>query len=181
MKLGGLMIRTERLLLRRWRESDRLPWARLCADVRVMRYFPAVLSRGEADRLLDRFDAVFDNHEYGPWALEHLDSKRFIGFVGLVPVEHEAHFTPAIEIGWRLAFDAWGHGFASEAASRVLREAFDSFALNEVVSLTAVSNIRSRQVMERIKMTHDAADDFFHPLLPQDHPLSRHVLYRKQR
>ncbi|HEY6879127.1 MAG TPA: GNAT family N-acetyltransferase [Polyangiales bacterium] len=168
------MLHTRRLVLRRWRASDREPLARLNADPRVMEHFPSLLSRAESDALFERITAHFDRHGFGYWALDA--DGAFIGFVGLQHVQFEAAFTPSVEIGWRLAHAAWGQGYASEAARAALHHAFTSLSLREVVSFTALKNLRSRAVMERIGMHEDG--EFEHPRLPAGHRLRRHVLYR---
>ncbi|MEV8634215.1 GNAT family N-acetyltransferase [Streptosporangium sp. NPDC051023] len=169
---------TERLILRRWRQDDRGPFAALNADPEVMEHFPAVLDRGRSDAMVDRIESAFGEHGYGLWALELRATGEFIGFAGLAWQTFEARFTPALEIGWRLARQAWGHGYASEAAAAALDHGFDVAGRQEIVSLTAVGNRRSRAVMERLGMTRDPADDFEHPLVPEGHPLRAHVLYR---
>jgi RimJ/RimL family protein N-acetyltransferase len=144
-----------------------------------MEYFPAPLTREESDALVDRIEAHFAEHGWGPWAAELRETGEFIGFIGLnVPV-FEAHFTPCVEIGWRLAAEHWGRGLATEGAGAVLGYAFTELRLPEVVSFTTVANQRSRRVMEKIGMTRNPADDFDHPGLAEGHPLRRHVLYRK--
>jgi ribosomal-protein-alanine N-acetyltransferase len=178
-------LRTDRLLLRRWRPADREPFAAMNADPEVMEHFPAPLTRAESDASVDRIETGFDRRGFGLWAVEVTEpgelEGRFIGFTGLSVPRFQAHFTPAVEIGWRLARPAWGHGYASEAARRALAAGFDDFGLPEVVSFTAVPNVRSQAVMRRIGMTHDPADDFDHPSLPPGHRLTRHVLYRIRR
>jgi RimJ/RimL family protein N-acetyltransferase len=173
-----LMLSTPRLILRRWREQDREPFARMNADPVVMEFMPACLTRTESDRLVTRFEAHFERHGFGPFAVEISETGAFIGFVGLLIPSFEARFTPCIEIGWRLASEYWGRGFATEAAQRVLEEAFSWWKLSEVVSFTVPGNVRSRRVMEKLGMTYDPSDDFDHPSLPAGHPLRRHVLYR---
>jgi RimJ/RimL family protein N-acetyltransferase len=171
-------LRTERLLLRRWRPADREPFALLNADLEVVQWLSGPLSRAESDAFVDRIEAGFEERGWGLWAVEERSSERFLGYTGLAPVGFESHFTPAVEIGWRLAREAWGHGFATEAARAAMAHAFDTLALGEVVSFTVPGNARSRAVMERLGMLRDAADDFDHPLLPAGDPLRRHVLYR---
>lgn len=171
-------LRTDRLLLRRWRPSDRAPFAELNADPRVMEHFPATMTREESDALIDRIEGYFDRHGYGLWALEVAETGTFIGFTGLIPQTFEAHFTPAVEVGWRLAAHAWGHGYASEAARASLTYGFDRLGLDEIVSMTIPANTRSQAVMRRIGMTRDPADDFDHPRLISDDRMRRHVLYR---
>jgi ribosomal-protein-alanine N-acetyltransferase len=143
-----------------------------------MEHFPVKLSRGESDGLVERIEAGFEANGFGLWALEVRDTGEFIGFTGLAVPEFEADFTPAVEIGWRLARSAWGRGYATEAARAVLRFGFEEAELTEVVSFTAPANHRSRAVMERIGMSHDPRGDFDHPGLPAGHPLRPHVLYR---
>ena len=151
------------------------------ADPEVMEHFPATLTPDESDAAIDRIEAHFEEHGFGLWALQIAETGQFIGFTGLAVPGFEAHFTPAVEIGWRLARPAWGHGYASEAARRALAAAFTTYGLAKVVSFTSVDNIRSQAVMRRIGMTHDPADDFDHPRLPPGHRLQRHVLYRAAR
>lgn len=169
---------TERLRLRRWRAADREPFAALNADPEVMEYFPDRLTREQSDRLLERIEADFERCGYGLWALETRADGEFIGFTGLSSVPFEAHFTPAVEVGWRLARSAWGRGYATEAAGAALAFGFDDVGLSEIVSFAVTGNARSRAVMERIGMEHDPTGDFEHPSLPVRHPLRPHVLYR---
>jgi len=173
-----MTLTTERLILRPWREADREPFAALNADPRVMEFFPSCLDRAESDASADRIEAHFARHGFGLWAVELPGTAPFIGFIGLSVPRFEAHFTPCVEIGWRLAHKHWGRGYASEGAKRVLAHGFDQLQLTEIVSFTAQVNLRSRAVMERIGMRRDASDDFGHPSLPQDHKLRPHVLYR---
>jgi RimJ/RimL family protein N-acetyltransferase len=170
------VIRTERLLLREWREADRDDWAAMNADPEVMEFFPSTLDRAQADAAFDRISGALTERGWGLWAVEHDD--RFLGFTGLSPVGFEAAFTPATEIGWRLRRDAWGQGFAIEAARAARDFAFDDLGLGELVSFTSVGNARSRAVMERLGMTRDPADDFDNPNVPIGDPLRPHVLYR---
>lgn len=170
------MIRTERLLLREWREGDRDDWAAMNADPEVMEFFPSTLDRAESDAAFDRFSTALEAQGWGLWAVEH--EGRFLGFTGLSPVSFEAPFTPATEVGWRLRRDVWGHGFATEAARAAVRFAFDELGLPEIVSFTSVGNARSRAVMERLGMTHDPSDDFDNPNVAVGSALRRHVLYR---
>jgi RimJ/RimL family protein N-acetyltransferase len=169
-------IRTERLLLRRWLPADRAPFAAIHDDPRVVEFLPGALSREQSDAFVARAEAHFDRHGFGLWAVEV--GREFAGFVGLSVPRFEAHFTPCVEVGWRLGAGHWGHGYATEAARAVLAFGFDELALAEIVSFTVPANVRSRRVMERIGMTRDPADDFDHPLLPAGDPLRRHVLYR---
>src|SRR6202035_4615529 len=148
------------------------------ADPRVMEHFPAPLARADSDRLIARIEAGFDRRGYGLWALELLDTGQLLGFTGLEVPSFEATFTPAVEVGWRLARSAWGRGYATEAALATLAFGFEQAGLGEIVSFTSTPHLRSRAVMERIGMTHDPTDDFDHPELEDGDPLRRHVLYR---
>jgi RimJ/RimL family protein N-acetyltransferase len=171
-------IRTDRLLLRRWLPDDRAPFATLNADPRVMEFLPSLLSREESDALVERAEAHFDQHGFGLWAVEIPGVAPFAGFVGLSRPRFDAPFQPCVEIGWRFGVEHWGRGYATEGARASLAFGFDVCGLTEIVSFTVPQNVRSRRVMERIGMRHDPADDFDHPLLPDGHPLRRHVLYR---
>jgi len=182
MKMEPILeLESARLLLRQWRDDDLPEFAAMCADPQVMRYFPAPLSRLESAALIGRVRGHFAEHGFGLWALERKDTGAFIGFTGLGVVGFDAPFTPAIEIGWRLAREHWGLGYASEAAWTALRCAFDQLLLDEVVAFTAVDNLPSQKVMQAIGMQHDPADDFEHPKLAVGHPLRHHVLYRINR
>ena len=174
----GDPLRTERLLLRGWREDDRAPFARMNADPRVMEHFPGPLDAAASDALLDRIVERLAADGWGLWAVERRQDGAFLGFTGLARIPFEAHFTPAVEVGWRLTADAWGRGYATEAARAAVAVAFDRLALDEIVSMTTPANLRSRRVMERLGMTRDPADDFDHPRLPAGHPIRRQVLYR---
>jgi RimJ/RimL family protein N-acetyltransferase len=184
---------TERLLLRQWREADREPSRAINSDPRVMEHFPAVLTAGESDQLFDRIQSHFRLHGFGLWAAElrldrhlpgdlhFLGDGSFLGFIGLAVPAFEAPFMPAVEIGWRLRNDAWGRGLATEGARAAMNFAFEELGLSSLVSMTVPANTRSRRVMEKLGMAHDERDDFDHPLLPEGHPLRRHVLYRIDR
>jgi RimJ/RimL family protein N-acetyltransferase len=171
-------IDTPRLILRDWRPEDLPAFAAMNADPRVMEFFPKPLDRAESDARVAKIGDHFARHGFGLWAVEVRDVAGFIGFVGLSVPQFEAHFTPCVEVGWRLAFEHWGLGYATEAARAALDFGFQCLALEEIVSFTVPANRRSRAVMERIGMTRNPADDFDHPTLPEGHPLRRHVLYR---
>jgi RimJ/RimL family protein N-acetyltransferase len=174
-------VTTPRLVLRGWRDADRPAFAALNADPEVMEHHPSTLDRAASDRLVDAVVGGWSEHGFGLWAVERADNEAFLGFTGLSRPSFEAHFTPAVEVGWRLARHAWGQGYATEAARATLRFGFEVAGLEQIVSFTVPANVRSRRVMERIGMTHDPADDFDHPKLPVGHPLRRHVLYRLSR
>lgn len=175
-----MTVRTERLILRSWEEDDLEFFARLNADSRVREYFPGILSRQESDASVKLMSNHIEKCGWGFWAASLIKTGEFIGMIGLENVHFKTHFTPAVEIGWRLAFAYWGKGYATEGAGAALEYGFKSLNLNEVVSFTAMQNMRSRHVMEKIGMHYNPKDNFDHPKLPEGHPLKRHVLYRIQ-
>jgi RimJ/RimL family protein N-acetyltransferase len=163
-------------LLRRWRDSGRAPFRSLNADPQVMQCMPRPLTGEESDRLVDRIEAHFNQHGFGLFAVETRDNGQFIGFVGLAIPNFAAPFTPCVEIGWRLARESWGMGFATEAAHEVLRYAFAALNLDRIVSFTVPANLRSQCVMQRLGMTRDPAAGFDHPSLPPGHPAASRAL-----
>jgi ribosomal-protein-alanine N-acetyltransferase len=172
------MLVTERLILRPWRDADREPFSRMVSDPRVMEFFPSTLTREESDSLVDRIQAHYEKHGFTFFAAELRESGEFTGFIGVANVPFESHFTPAVEIGWRLSFTHWKRGLATEGARAALRHAFEELRLPEVVALTVPANVRSRRVMEKLGMSYNPVDDFEHPRLPEGHPIRPHVLYR---
>lgn len=176
-----MTLETPRLTLRPWRDGDLDAWAAMSIDARVMEFFPAVSDRERAKATASRLSAALQRDGYGWWVAEVKGGTPFAGVIALQEVPFEAHFTPALEIGWRFAFDAWHHGYATEGARAALTFAFEELAREEVVAMTAVANVRSQGVMQRLGMTRDPADDFDHPLIEPGHRLRRHVLYRIQR
>ena len=174
-------LRTERLVLRGWRDDDLEPFATLNADPVVMEHFPSTLTRDESAAFVEVVRTRWS--EGGPswWAVEVIDGAPFIGFVGLAAVRFDAGFTPAVEVGWRLAREHWGHGYAPEAAGAALRYGFEVLGLDEIVSFTVPANRNSRRVMEKLGMARVEDGDFVHPTLGPDHPLGPHVLYRIER
>jgi RimJ/RimL family protein N-acetyltransferase len=179
--MPDLILSTDRLLLRPWRESDLEPFAALNADPEVMEHFLKPLDRSESDGMVARIMDHFDSHGFGFWAVEAPNVAELIGLVGLAIPRFTAHFTPCVEIGWRLAREYWGRGYATEAARASLRYGFERLGLEKIVAFTVPQNVRSRAVMERIGMTMSPADDFDHPSLPEGHRQRRHVLYRTRR
>lgn len=175
---GPTGIRTARLLLRRWREEDREPFAAMNTDPAVMEHFPAPMSRVESDFLVDYIERGFERDGFGLWALELPGEAPFIGFTGLLRVREDRPFAPAVEVGWRLAAPFWRRGLATEAARASLDAGFGVHGLREIVAYTYVGNMRSRAVMERLGMSRDPADDFEHPNVERGHRIARHVLYR---
>jgi RimJ/RimL family protein N-acetyltransferase len=177
---------TSRLILRPWRDGDLSEFARLNDDAAVMEFMPRRLSRDESDAFAARIAADMHKRGWGLWAVEVKEEAGnsgapFIGYVGLSIPSFQAHFTPCVEIGWRLAKEHWGRGYASEAAAASLRCAFENLKLQQIVAFTVPLNKRSIRVMERIGMSRDLAGDFEHPKLPPGHPLRPHVLYRLNR
>jgi ribosomal-protein-alanine N-acetyltransferase len=167
-----------RVLLRPWRDEDREPFAVMNSDPRVMEFFRSPLSRAQSDAMIDYVQEHFSNRGFGLWAVEVPDVAPFIGFTGFLVPRFNAHFTPCVEVGWRLAVAYWGYGYATEAARLALGHGFGTLGLAEIVAYTSATNRRSRAVMDRLGLRRDPADDFDHPELPAHHSLRRHVLYR---
>ena len=172
-----MTLRTPRLILRPWRPEDAEPFAALNADPLVMEHFPSTLTRAESDAGIERIRGVLAKHGFCFWAVEAPGVAPFIGFCGLSVPGFTTSFSPFVEIGWRLAREHWGRGYATEAARAALRFGFEEKGLSEIVSFTVPRNVRSRAVMERLGMRH-TGETFDHPNLPEGHPLQRHVLYR---
>jgi len=175
------VLTTDRLRLRPWRDTDLESFAAMNADPQVMEFYPKMLSRDESDASVGRIRDHFARYGYGLWAVEVPGVADFIGYVGLSVPAFEASFMPCVEIGWRLARQHWGQGYATEAARAALEFGFAQEDLSEIVSFTTVSNFRSRSVMERLGMTRLESEDFDHPSLPEGHKLRPHVLYRLSR
>ena len=174
-------IETPRLILRGWRDDDVDEWARMSADPRVMEFYPDVYDRARSESSAARMRAGLERDGYGLWAVERKDNGRFAGIIGINDIPYDVPFVPAREIGWRLAFDAWGHGYATEGAAAALDFAFSRVGWDEVVAMTSLLNLRSQRVMERLGMLRDRSADFDHPHVPEGHRLKRHVLYRIKR
>ena len=169
---------TERLVLRRWRETDVDVMAAINADADVMQHFVAPLTREQTARSIAGYETSFTQRGFGPWAVEIAASGELIGFIGLLPVRLKAHFTPAVHLTTKFAPHTWRQHYASEAAYEVFRDGFERVGLVEIVAYTSRQNEPSWRGMARIGMTHDPADDFNHPDLADDHPLRDQVLYR---
>lgn len=176
-----MTLETPRLILRRWRTSDSTSFHQINSDPEVMRFLPKLLTRDESDSMIARIEDHFEKHGFGWWALERRDNGKLIGFTGLVVPNFEAPFVPCVEIGWRLAKESWGHGYATEAAKKALWFGFAKADLKEIVSFTVPANTPSIAVMERLQMKRNPDEDFDHPRLERGHPLRRHVLYRLSR
>lgn len=171
-------IMTERLILRQWNQDDLSYFSKINADKKVMEFFPSTLSSEESNALAEKIQKELQEKNYGLWAVEVKDIAPFIGFIGLHYQDFPSSFTPCIEIGWRIAYEHWGKGYAFEAGSKVAEYAFNVLNLDEIVSLTSVINTRSRRLMEKLGMIYNPEDDFNHAKLPEGHPLRPHVLYR---
>lgn len=171
-------IETGRLLLREWREEDLPAFTAINGDARVAEFLGQTLSAGQTAEMVARIKTAFAEHGFGSWAVQIKSTGQFVGFTGLSIPKFEAAFTPCVEVGWRLAFDHWGRGFATEAAKAAIHFGFDQVGLTEIISFTTVANTRSIRVMEKLGMTRDPKDDFDHPNLPENHPIRPHVLYR---
>ncbi len=171
-------IETKRLLLREWLPRDLAPFTAINQDLEVMEYLFKPLTESETSAMIEKMQKHFEKYGFGLFACVVKETSELIGFVGLNTPTFTAHFTPCVEIGWRLASSAWGKGYATEAAHAVLKAAFEKYNLKEVVSFTVPMNQRSRRVMEKIGMTYNPKDDFCRPEIPLDSPLSYHVLYR---
>jgi RimJ/RimL family protein N-acetyltransferase len=172
-------LETDRLLMRRWTEADREPFAALNGDPDTLQFFPTTFSRAESDALIDRIEARFDEHGFGLWALEVAATRQFIGFTGLSPMPDDVPGAGGMEVGWRLARPAWHQGYATEAARKALAVAFDGVGLTEIWSMTAVLNVPSQAVMRRLGLSEVAR--FSHPRVPAGHPLQPHVTYHLDR
>lgn len=172
------IVHTKRLILRPWRPSDLEPFAAMNADSRVMEFFPSILTREQSDSLVERIVEGFDRHGFGLWAVEAKGVAPFIGFVGLSVPSFQSHFTPCVEVGWRIAFDNWGRGYATEGAEGAITFGFEDRRVQEIVSFTATINQRSRRVMEKLGMVSFKEDVFDHPNVAVGDRLCQHVLYR---
>ena len=178
--MNEITIKTQRLLLRQWSDSDLPALTAMNQDPKVMEFIGPVLSGAESRAMLERAKNSWDKHGYGRFAVEVAYTHEVIGFIGLAQCKFESHFTPVVEIGWRLACNSWGLGFATEGAKAVMAWAFENCQLNEIVSFTSKSNLRSCRVMEKIGLKRNIADDFLHPNMRADNPLREYVLYRRQ-
>jgi RimJ/RimL family protein N-acetyltransferase len=172
-------VRTERLLMRRWQDSDRDPFAALNADPKTLVYFPSTLTRAQSDDLVDVIESRFDTQGFGLWALEVTATGEFIGFTGLNPMPEDVPGAGGMEVGWRLAQSAWHHGYATEAARAALDVAWNGAGLDEIWSMTAVLNTPSQAVMRRIGLTEVARWD--HPRIAEDSPVRPHVTFHADR
>lgn len=174
-------IKTHRLILRPWKKEDLEPLARMNADLRTMKFLPALLTHEESKERLAVYTRHIEDHGWGLWAVSAPGVSDFIGWIGLWPIGFDAHFTPAIEIGWRLLPEFWGQGYATEGAKAALQYGFDLLKLDAIVSITVPANVRSIRVMEKLGMHRNPKEDFDHPRFPEGHRLRKHVLHRLNR
>ena len=170
-------LQTRRLKLRQWQAQDRTPFARINADPQVMAYYPEPLSELQSNMMMDKITALINEKGWGFWAVETIEDKQFIGFVGLHEPTARLPVSPCVEIGWRLAKTSWGRGYATEGANAALYLAFEHLKIDTIYSFTSLGNKRSKAVMQRIHM-HDTFCNFEHPAIPENHPLREHVLYK---
>ena len=178
-------LETDRLRLRQWTEADKVPFAQLNADERVMEFFPSTLLRAESDEFAERVIRAIAHRGWGLWAVEVKDKHPFIGFVGLNVPTYPLPFNPCVEVGWRLDYPYWGQGYATEAAKAAIAFGFETLALTEIVSFTALINVRSQAVMKRLGMERvscggdaPASQTFMHPSVPEGSDLREHCLYK---
>lgn len=171
-------IETDRLILRKWQEQDLAPFASINQDPLVMKYFTNPLTTAQTAETMERYNSHIEQHGFGFWACVSKQTQELLGFVGLSMPNFETHFTPCVEIGWRLASKHWNHGYATEAAKVALQNGFKQHRLTEIVAFTVPQNVRSWHVMEKIGMQRDHTGDFSHPNISKDHPLNLHILYR---
>ncbi|MCV0428884.1 MAG: GNAT family N-acetyltransferase [Roseibium sp.] len=178
-----IYLETSRLYLRAWQQEDVDPFADMCADPEVMRYFPSTMSREKSEELIERAIDKQASDGFCMAPVEVKETGEFLGFVGLNRPSYgkPLPFDPCVEIGWRLKQSSWGKGFASEAAEAWLRFGFEAIGLAEIVAFTIPANVPSQKVMRRLGMVRDLDGDFLHPALPPDHPIASHVLYRLQK
>jgi RimJ/RimL family protein N-acetyltransferase len=172
------ILRTRRLILRRWKESDLLPFIRINADPRVMEFMLGTMTEEETRQSVEHMKKHFDARGFGRWAVEIADSEKFIGFVGISIPSYPLAFSPCVEVAWRICAEEWGKGYAPEAGNEAMRDGFERVGLQEIVSFTTLTNLKSRRVMEKLGMRYCPSEDFNHPMVPADHRLLRHVLYR---
>lgn len=181
-RLEQRLIRTERLELRRWRDEDRAPFAEMGQDPEVMRHFPSLLTRAQSDAVIkERFEAHFDQHDFGLWALERRCDGCFLGFAGLSRIGFACPIEGKVEIGWRLARHAWGQGYAFEAASAAMDYGFRQLDLTQIVAMTVIGNSRSRRLMDKLGMVRTPELDFEHPRVPEGHPVRPQIVYSRTR
>ncbi len=174
----NMELETKRLILRRWTQNDKIPFREINKDLRVMEFYPNTCTSIESDQIVDDAEKHFEKYGFGLLAVELKNNNKLIGFVGLQNVPFDSHFTPAVEIGWRVSYNQWGKEYATEAAKAIIEWGFSHLNLNEIVAMTVPQNNRSRRVMEKVGMLYDKEGDFENPRIPLGHQLRQHVLYR---
>lgn len=177
MAIHPIEFETAHLKLRVWREADLAPFAQMNGDAEVMRFFPSAQSPEQSEASVSTWLSQFESQGWSNWAVELKSSREFVGFIGLTVPRRQLPFSPCVEVGWRLKRAAWGQGYATEGAAACLRVGFEQLDLNEIVSFTAIRNLPSVAVMQRIGM-FNANADFEHPAVPEGHPLRLHCLYK---
>lgn len=170
-------IKTERLFLRQWCKDDLADFSLLNSDPKVMKYLPKILSRKESNNLADKIINLISENGWGFWAIEKINDNSFIGFVGLHEPKYDLPVKPCVEIGWRLAREYWGNGYATEAGNAALEFAFKTLNLDNIYSFTSVANVKSQSVMERLNLVNQSVN-FNHPSIPEGNQYSEHVLYK---
>lgn len=175
------ILKTERLILRPWKKSDLEPFCTMNQDPKVMEFYPSTLTKKESDAFAQKIQREYAQRGYGFWAIEVPKIANFIGYVGLNYWDLKMDFAPCIDIGWRLASPFWGKGYATEGAKEVLHYSFENLKLEEIVAMATIGNFRSHRIMEKLGMQHSPKENFHHPKLPKEHPLSLRVLYRLPR
>ncbi|MDQ2859299.1 MAG: GNAT family N-acetyltransferase [Pseudomonadota bacterium] len=172
---------TGRLIVRRWRDADREPYGAMSADPAVMEWLGGTRTRAESDAQIDRFEAGIEHCGHGVWALERKADGAFLGFSALAVTDHPQPVPQGVELGWRLARHAWGFGYATEAARALLVHGFERLGLDEILSFTAATNLRSQAVMRRIGLVRRPELDFDHPTFEEGHTLRQHVVWGSRR
>ena len=173
--MDNYLFTSDRLGFRNWSSSDLKPFSEMNSDAKVMEFFPSTLTPIESNKLVERLQNHFDDHDFTFFAVDTLADQTFIGFIGMVNMNFDAYFTPGVEIGWRLFSSAWGKGYGTEGALRCLEYAYNDLGINKIYSFTSLLNIRSENLMKRIGMIKKG--EFNHPKIDKDHPLSLHCLY----
>lgn len=173
------LIKTERLGLRTWKESDFAPFAKINGDPTVMRYYPTILTREQSDFFAKRIIQQYQDYGFSVYAVDHLVNQQFIGYIGFMRPKFESDFTPCVEIGWRLDANYWNKGLATEGALACLDYGFSVLGFKEIYSFTATINQPSERVMQKIGLKKIGT--FEHPLLEKDSPLRTHLLYKTEK
>jgi RimJ/RimL family protein N-acetyltransferase len=176
--MAEVIAETGRLILRNWRESDRAEYLRTCNTAAVTAHLDGPATPEEADAAFARIAKSQEDHGFSFWAIERKADGALLGYCGLrICDDLERPVHGEVEIGWRLREDAWGRGYAVEAARACIAWAWGNLGVDRVVSFTVPANAPSWRLMERLGMVRRPDLDFAHPRFPPDHPLSRHITY----